>query len=100
MPERISPFALIEEIREWFDGPLALSGRDRNRARCARGAGAIGADFAYIGSAFIATQEANAPQGYKQMITESAARIFSTPTSLPACMAIICALGHGGGARS
>jgi len=68
----ISPFALIEEIREWFDGPLALSG-SLATGRGVLAARAIGADFAYIGSAFIATQEANAPQGYKQMITESAA---------------------------
>ena len=68
----ISPFALVEEIREWFDGPLALSG-SLATGRGVLAARAIGADFAYIGSAFIATQEANAPQGYKQMITESAA---------------------------
>ena len=68
----ISPFALVEEIREWFDGPLALSG-SLATGRGVLAARALGADFAYIGSAFIATQEANAPQGYKQMITESAA---------------------------
>jgi nitronate monooxygenase len=67
-----SPFALIEEIREWFDGPIALSGSIAS-GRGVLAARAIGADFAYIGSAFIATEEANAPQGYKQMITESAA---------------------------
>jgi nitronate monooxygenase len=67
-----SPFALVEEIREWFDGPVALSGSIAS-GRGVLAARAIGADFAYIGSAFIATEEANAPQGYKRMITESAA---------------------------
>ena len=65
----ISPFALIQEIREWFDGPLLLSGS------IATGDGilaaeAMGADLAYIGSAFIATEEANAEQAYKQCIVE------------------------------
>jgi nitronate monooxygenase len=67
-----SPFALVEEIREWFEGPVALSGSIAS-GRGVLAARAIGADFAYIGSAFIATEEANAPRGYKQMITESAA---------------------------
>jgi nitronate monooxygenase len=65
-----SPFALVQEIREWFDGPLALSGA------IATGGGvlaarAMGADFAYIGSAFIATEEARAVDAYKQMIVDS-----------------------------
>lgn len=64
-----SPFALIQEIRQWFDGPLALSGS------IATGGGvlaaqAMGADFAYIGSAFIATHEARATEAYKQAIVE------------------------------
>ena len=66
----LSPFALIQEIRQWFDGPVALSGS----IACGRSilaAQAMGADLAYIGSAFIATQEANAQQGYKDMIVES-----------------------------
>jgi len=66
----LSPFALIQEIRQWFDGPVALSGS----IACGRSilaAQAMGADLAYIGSAFIATQEANAAQGYKDMIVES-----------------------------
>jgi len=67
----LSPFALIEEIREWFDGPLALSGAI-STGRAVLAAQAMGADFGYIGSAFIATKEANAAEGYKQMITESA----------------------------
>ena len=65
-----SPFALIQEIREWFDGPLALSGSIANGGAVAA-ALAMGADFAYIGSAFIATEEARAADGYKQMIVES-----------------------------
>ena len=65
-----SPFALIQEIREWFDGPLALSGSIAN-GRSILAARAMGADFAYIGSAFIATEEARAVEAYKQMIVES-----------------------------
>ncbi len=68
----LNPFALVHEVREWFDGPIALSG--------AIGSGdgilaaeAAGADLAYIGSAFIATKEANAIEGYKQMIVDSSA---------------------------
>jgi nitronate monooxygenase len=67
----LSPFALIEEIREWFDGPLALSGAI-STGRAVLAAQALGADFAYIGSTFIATKEANAVEGYKEMITKSA----------------------------
>jgi nitronate monooxygenase len=66
----LSPFALIQEIRAWFDGPVALSGAIANGAAIL-GAQAMGADLAYIGSAFIATEEANAQPGYKQMIVES-----------------------------
>ncbi len=65
-----SPFAMIQEIREWFDGPLALSGSMASGGAILA-AQAMGADFAYIGSAFIATEEARAVDGYKQMITES-----------------------------
>jgi nitronate monooxygenase len=67
---RLSPFALIQELREWFDGPIALSGSIANGA-AVLGAQAMGADLAYIGSAFIATKEANAQQGYKDMIVAS-----------------------------
>lgn len=68
----LSPFALVSEIREWFDGPLCLSGS------IATGSGvlaaqALGADFAYMGSAFIASAEANAQDAYKQSIVESVA---------------------------
>ena len=65
-----SPFALVQEIREWFDGPLALSGAIAS-GRAVLAAQAMGADFAYVGSAFIATEEARATEGYKQMITRS-----------------------------
>lgn len=65
-----SPFALIQEIREWFTGPLALSGSIAN-GRAVLAARAMGADFAYIGSAFIATEEARAADAYKQMIVDS-----------------------------
>ena len=65
-----SPFALIQEIREWFDGPLALSGSIANGA-AVLAAEAMGADFGYIGSAFIATAEARAAQDYKDMIVAS-----------------------------
>jgi nitronate monooxygenase len=65
-----SPFALVQEIREWFDGPLALSGSIANGA-AVLAAEAMGADFGYIGSAFIATAEARAAQDYKDMIVDS-----------------------------
>ena len=65
----ISPFAFVAETRQWFDGPIALSGAIGN-GRAIRAARVLGADFAYIGSAFIATHEANAVEGYKQMITD------------------------------
>ncbi|HZW69161.1 MAG TPA: nitronate monooxygenase family protein [Pseudogracilibacillus sp.] len=65
-----SPFALIQEIREWFDGPLALSGSIAT-GDSILAAQAMGADFAYIGSPFIATEEARAEEAYKQMIVDS-----------------------------
>jgi nitronate monooxygenase len=65
-----SPFALVQEIREWFNGPLALSGAIASGA-AVLAAQAMGADLAYIGSAFIATDEARAPEGYKQMLVDS-----------------------------
>jgi len=67
-----SPFALIQEIRQWFDGPLALSGSIAT-GDAVLAATAMGADFAYIGSAFIATTEARADERYKQMIVDSSA---------------------------
>jgi len=65
-----SPFALIQEIRQWFDGPLALSGSIASGG-AVLAAQAMGADFAYIGSAFIATDEARAVDEYKQAIVEA-----------------------------
>ena len=69
---RWSPFALLQEIRQWFDGPLILSGAIANGG-AVLAALAAGADLAYVGSSFIATEEANAPDGYKQAIVESGA---------------------------
>ncbi len=68
----LSPFAFLAETRKWFDGPIALSGSIGN-GRAIRAARVLGADFAYIGSAFIATKEANAVERYKDMIASSAA---------------------------
>ncbi|HQZ37089.1 MAG TPA: nitronate monooxygenase family protein, partial [Ilumatobacteraceae bacterium] len=67
-----SPFALVREIREWFDGPLALSGAIAH-GRSILAAQAVGADFAYIGSAFLATKESNAPAPQKALMIESEA---------------------------
>ncbi len=66
----LSPFALIQEIREWFDGPLALSGAISN-GKSVAAAVTMGADFAYIGSPFIATTDANASDEYKKMVIDS-----------------------------
>ena len=68
----LSPFALIQEIRQWFGGPLLLSGAIANGG-AVLAAQAMGADLAYIGSPFIATHEARAPDGYKEMIVASKA---------------------------
>lgn len=65
-----SPFAFMQELRSWFDGPIALSGCIAH-GRSVLAAQAMGADLAYIGSPFIATAEANAAEGYKQMIVDS-----------------------------
>ena len=64
-----SPFALIQEIRQWFDGPIALSGSIAS-GDAVLAAQAMGADFAYIGTAFIATEEARASDAYKQAIVD------------------------------
>ena len=69
---RWSPFALVQEIRSWFDGPLILSGAIANGG-AVLAAQAAGADLAYVGSPFIATKEANAPDEYKQAIVDSSA---------------------------
>ena len=68
----LSPFALVQEIRQWFDGPLILSGSIASGGAILA-AQAMGADMGYVGSAFIATVEANADQAYKQMIVDSCA---------------------------
>ena len=68
----LSPFALIQEIRQWFDGPVALSGSIAT-GDAVLAAQAMGADLGYIGSAFIATKEARAEDAYKKMIVDSAA---------------------------
>lgn len=68
----LSPFALVQEVRSWFDGPLALSGSIASGGAILA-AQAMGADLAYIGSAFIATEEANADARYKQMIVDGRA---------------------------
>lgn len=68
----LSPFALIQEIRQWFDGPVALSGSIAS-GRSVLAAQAMGADLAYVGSAFIATEEANAVAAYKQAIVDGRA---------------------------
>jgi nitronate monooxygenase len=64
-----SPFALMQELRQWFDGPIALSGSIAN-GNSILAAQAMGADFAYMGSAFIATEEARASDVYKQAIVD------------------------------
>jgi nitronate monooxygenase len=69
---RWSPFALVQEIRSWFDGPLILSGSIATGGAILAGQ-AAGADLAYVGSSFIATEEANAPEAYKQAIVDSSA---------------------------
>lgn len=75
----LSPFALVREMRRFFEGPIALSGSITDGAGILA-AQAIGADFAYIGTRFIASREANAPEAYKQMIRQSrAADILYTP---------------------
>jgi nitronate monooxygenase len=75
----LSPFALVREVRRFYDGPIALSGAITDGAGILA-AESIGADFAYIGTRFIATREANAAEGYKRMIVESAAAdIVYTP---------------------
>jgi nitronate monooxygenase len=68
----LSPFALVQEIREWFAGPLLLSGAIATGG-AVLAAQAMGADMAYIGSSFIATEEARATDAYKQMIVDSSA---------------------------
>jgi nitronate monooxygenase len=86
-----SPFALVQEIRTFFDGPLALSGAIATGAAI-RAAEVLGADFAYIGSAFIATHEANAADAYKRMIVDHGPTTSSTRTTSPGFTATISPL--------
>lgn len=82
---KLSPFAILPEVRKFFDGPIALSGSITNGSSILA-ARALGADFAYIGTRFIASHEANADERYKKMIVESAAKdILYTPffTGIP-----------------
>ena len=67
-----SPFALVQETRKWFKGPIALSGAIAT-GRAVLAAEAMGADFGYVGSAFIATREANATEAYKQALVDGTA---------------------------
>ncbi len=69
----LSPFALVPEVREWFDGTIILSGAMGN-GDSILSAQAIGADLAYMGTRFIATEEARAQEGYKQMLVDSSAK--------------------------
>jgi len=68
----LSPFAFVAEVREFWSGPIALAGAISN-GRAIRAAETLGADFAYLGTRFLATQEANVPETYKRMIVEHAA---------------------------
>jgi nitronate monooxygenase len=77
----ISPFALVQEIRQFWDGPLGLGGAIAT-GRGILAAEALGADFAYVGSAFIVADEANAQDGYKQMAMESSAEDIVTSDKL------------------
>ena len=86
----LSPFALVQEIREWFDGPLALSGAIANGGAILA-AEAMGADLAYIGSAFIATEEARAAPNINRRSSPAARPTSSAPASSPAFSAITCA---------
>ena len=87
---RWSPFALVQEIRDWFDGPLVLSGAIAT-GDAVLAAQAMGADFAYIGSPFIATPEARCSDDYRRRSSRAARPISSTATCSPAFTAIICA---------
>ena len=95
-----SPFALVQEIRHWFDGPVALSG-SISTADAVLAAQATGADFAYIGSAFIATEEARAADAYKQAIVHgnylapSICVAGLDPENLP--VSVPSAMNFGGG---
>ncbi len=88
----LSPMPFIQEVREWFDGPVLLSGAI-STGDAVLAAQTMGADMAYIGSAFIATKEANADEAYKQSLVDYAASdIVSHESFSPASMATICGL--------
>ena len=92
---RLSPFAIIQELREWFDAADRPVRLHQPMARRSSPPQAMGADLAYIGSAFIATREANAAEGYKQMIVENGGEdIVYAPTSSPACMTELSSAEH------
>lgn len=76
-----SPFALVQEIRQWFDGPLVLSGAIASGAALL-GAQAAGADFGYMGTPFIATTEANAPRAYQDMLCRAQAQDIVTTAAV------------------
>ena len=117
----LSPFAFVQETRAWFDGPIALSGAIAT-GRAVLAARALGADYAYVGSAFIATEEANASEGYKQGLVEGAAQdiVYSNlftgvhgnylrasitaagldPDNLPTSDATKMDFGSGGGSKA
>jgi nitronate monooxygenase len=82
----LSPFALVGEVRKFFDGPIALSGAIAT-GDAILAAQAMGADFAYIGSRWLATKESNVSDAYRDAIVESARPISCTPTCSPACTA-------------
>ncbi len=84
----LSPFALVQEIREWFDGPLLLAGAIANGGSILA-AQAMGADMAYIGSPFIATREARATDAYKQRSSRPTPTTSSIPITSPASTATI-----------
>jgi nitronate monooxygenase len=83
----LSPFALVGEVRKFFKGPVALSGAIAS-GDAILAAQAMGADFAYIGSRWLATKESNVNDSYREAIVSSARPILCTPTCSPACTAI------------
>ena len=85
----LSPMAFIQEVREWFDGPILLSGAI-GTGDAVLAAQAMGADLAYLGSAFIATEEANAVEGYKQGIVDNGSSDIVYTNLFTGGMAIIC----------
>lgn len=87
---RLNPFAFVAEVRQFYDGPLVLAGAITKGEQIAA-AQALGVDMVYMGTRFIATQQANAQPAYKQMVLEAAAGISSIPIYLLACTVTTCA---------